>query len=94
MRFLVFLSFFLISCGGGSDNAPIKDSSVDIDENSSQDSIRINKSISTSGEEDNIEVTINKDWIRDANGNQMTSDFSFSFNVDSTLQNPGCPPAC
>ena len=44
--------------------------------------------------QNNIEVTINKDWIRDANGNQMTSDFSFSFNVDSTLQNPGCPPAC
>ena len=55
MRFLIFLSFFLISCGGGSDNAPIKDSSVDIDENSAQDSIRINKSISFSGEEDNIE---------------------------------------
>ena len=44
--------------------------------------------------QNNIEVTINKDWIRDANGNQMTSDFSFSFNVDATLQNPGCPPAC
>ncbi len=44
--------------------------------------------------QNNIEVTINKDWIRDSNGNQMTSDFSFSFNVDSTLQNPGCPPAC
>ena len=44
--------------------------------------------------QDNIEVTINKDWIRDANGNQMTSDFSFSFNVDATLQNPGCPPSC
>ena len=54
MRFLIFLSFFLISCGGGSDNATIKDSSVDIDENSAQDSIRINKSISISGEEDNI----------------------------------------
>ena len=44
--------------------------------------------------QNNIEVTINKDWIRDSNGNQMTSDFSFSFNVDSTLQNPGCPPSC
>ena len=44
--------------------------------------------------QNNIEVTINKDWIRDANGNQMTSDFSFSFNVDATLQNPGCPPSC
>jgi len=44
--------------------------------------------------QNNIEVKINKDWIRDANGNQMTSDFSFSFNVDATLQNPGCPPAC
>ena len=53
MRFLIFLSFFLLSCGGGSNNAPIKDSSVDIDENSAQDSIRINKSLSVSGE-DNI----------------------------------------
>lgn len=44
--------------------------------------------------QNNIEVSINKDWIRDANGNQMTSDFSFSFNVDSSLQNPGCPPSC
>ena len=44
--------------------------------------------------QNNIEVTINKDWIRDVNGNQMTSDFSFSFNVDATLQNPGCPPSC
>lgn len=44
--------------------------------------------------QNNIEVLINKDWIRDANGNQMTSDFSFSFNVDATLQNPGCPPSC
>ena len=55
MRFLIFLSFFLISCGGGSDNAPIKDNSVNLDENSTQDSISINKSISTFGEEDNIE---------------------------------------
>ena len=44
--------------------------------------------------QNNIEVTIKKDWIRDANGNQMTSDFSFLFNVDATLQNPGCPPSC
>lgn len=44
--------------------------------------------------QNNIEVKIKKDWIRDANGNQMTSDFSFSFNVDATLQNPGCPPTC
>lgn len=44
--------------------------------------------------QNNIEVSINKDWIRDANGNQMTSDFSFSFNVDASLQNPGCPPSC
>ena len=54
MRCLIFLSFFLLSCGGGSNNAPIKDSSVDINENSAQDSIRINKSLSVSGEEDNI----------------------------------------
>tara|TARA_B100000900_G_scaffold335371_1_gene296874 strand:- start:370 stop:579 length:210 start_codon:yes stop_codon:yes gene_type:complete len=54
MRLLIFLFFFLISCGGGSDNALIEDNSIDIDENSEQDSIRINKSISISGEEDNI----------------------------------------
>ena len=45
-------------------------------------------------DQNNIEVLISKDWIRDANGNQMTSDFSFSFNVDTSLQNPGCPPSC
>ena len=54
MRLLIFLFFFLISCGGGSDNTLIEDNSIDIDENSEQDSIRINKSISISGEEDNI----------------------------------------
>ena len=59
MRFLVFLSSFLISCGGETDNAPYKDNSADFDENSVQDStvkdsISINKSMSTSGEEDNI----------------------------------------
>ena len=45
-------------------------------------------------DQNNIEVLISKDWIRDINGNQMTSDFSFSFNVDTSLQNPGCPPSC
>jgi hypothetical protein len=54
MRLLIFLFFFLISCGGGSDNALIEDNSIDIDESSEQDSIRINKSISILGEEDNI----------------------------------------
>tara|TARA_B100001939_G_scaffold107795_1_gene93192 strand:+ start:158 stop:391 length:234 start_codon:yes stop_codon:yes gene_type:complete len=59
MRFLIFLSFFLISCGSGTENAPIKDNSANFDENSLQDSTlqdltSINKSISTSGEEDNI----------------------------------------
>ena len=51
MRILVFLSFFLISCGGGNNNAPLNDDSADFDENSVQDStvqdsISINKSIS------------------------------------------------
>jgi len=56
--------FLLISCGGGSGNISIKDNSADLNENSVQDSnsetsriiesISINDSISTSGEEDNI----------------------------------------
>ena len=64
MRLLIFLSFFLISCGSGTENAPIDDNSADFDENSVQDSTlqdstlqdltSINKSISTAGEEDNI----------------------------------------
>lgn len=59
VRLLIFLSFFLISCGGGSDSAPIRDKSSDFSENSVQDSAvqdstSINKSISTSGEQDNI----------------------------------------
>ena len=59
VRLLIFLSFLLISCGGGSDSAPIRDKSSDFSENSEQDSAvqdstSINKSISTSGEQDNI----------------------------------------
>ena len=64
VRLLIFLSFLLISCGGGSDSAPIRDKSSDFSENSVQDSAvqdsavqdstSINKSISTSGEQDNI----------------------------------------
>jgi hypothetical protein len=30
-------------------------------------------------ESDTITVTIDKDWIRDMNGNQIESDFVFSF---------------
>ena len=65
MRILVFLSFFLISCGGGNNNAPLNDDSADFDENSVQDStvqdsISINKSISISGEEDNIASVFGK----------------------------------
>jgi len=41
-----------------------------------------------------IKVTVNKDWIRDANGVQMTEDFQFNFNVDASLDNPSCPPSC
>jgi hypothetical protein len=55
MRLLIFLFFFLISCGGGSDSDPLKDNSIDSDENSAQDLISINKSISASGGEDKIE---------------------------------------
>lgn len=65
MRLLIFLFFFLISCGGGSDNALTEDNSADLDENSVQDSnsetsrinesISINNSIGTYGEEDKIE---------------------------------------
>ena len=69
VRLLIFLSFLLISCGGGSDSAPIRDKSSDFSENSVQDSAvqdsavqdsvvqdstSINKSISTSGEQNNI----------------------------------------
>ena len=32
----------------------------------------------------NITVTVNKEWIQDLNGNVMTSDFQFSFNVGDT----------
>jgi len=41
-----------------------------------------------------IKVTVNKDWIRDANGVQMAEDFQFNFNVDASLDNPSCPPSC
>ena len=41
-----------------------------------------------------ITVTVDKDWIRDANGVQMTEDFQFNFNVDASLDNPSCPPSC
>jgi autonomous glycyl radical cofactor GrcA len=41
-----------------------------------------------------IKVTVNKDWIRDANGVQMAEDFQFDFNVDASLDNPSCPPSC
>ena len=32
----------------------------------------------------NINVTVHKEWIQDLNGNMMTSDFQFSFNVGDT----------
>ena len=41
-----------------------------------------------------ITVTINKDWIRDANGLQMAEDYQFNFNIDDSLDNPSCPPNC
>jgi hypothetical protein len=41
-----------------------------------------------------ITVTVNKDWIRDANRVQLAEDFQFNFNVDASLDNPSCPPSC
>ena len=44
--------------------------------------------------QNNITVTVNKDWIRDSSGIQMNQDFQFKFNVDDSLDNPSCPPSC
>ena len=41
-----------------------------------------------------ITVTVNKEWVRDANGVQMAEDYQFIFNVDDSLDNPSCPPNC
>ncbi|MDC1322805.1 Ig-like domain-containing protein, partial [Pseudomonadales bacterium] len=41
-----------------------------------------------------ITVTVNKEWVRDANGLQMADDYQFNFNVDDSLDNPSCPPSC
>lgn len=42
-----------------------------------------------------ITLTINKEWIRDANGgNHLASDYVFSFDVGTTQNNPNCPPNC
>ena len=41
-----------------------------------------------------ITVTVNKEWVRDANGVQMADDYQFNFNVDDSLDNPSCPPNC
>lgn len=46
------------------------------------------------GNQNNIIVTVNKDWIKDLNGNKMSSDYQFSINVNNTLDNPSCPPNC
>jgi hypothetical protein len=44
--------------------------------------------------QNDITVTVNKDWVRDSNGVQMNQDFQFEFNVDDSLDNPSCPPSC
>ncbi len=58
VQFLIFISFVLISCEGGSGKTSIEDNSVNLDENSVQDSnsetSSINESVSVSSEEDNI----------------------------------------
>lgn len=41
-----------------------------------------------------VNVTVDADWIRDVNGFQMTTDYTFSFEVGSTQNNPDCPPQC
>lgn len=44
--------------------------------------------------QNNITVTVNKDWIKDLNGNKMSSDYQFVINVNDVLDNPSCPPSC
>jgi len=44
--------------------------------------------------QNNITVTVNKDWIKDLNGNKMSSDYQFIINVNDVLDNPSCPPSC
>ena len=44
--------------------------------------------------QNNITVTVNKDWIEDLNGNKMSADYQFIINVNDVLDNPSCPPSC
>ena len=44
--------------------------------------------------QNNITVTVNKDWIKDLNGNKMSADYQFIINVNDVLDNPSCPPSC
>lgn len=45
-------------------------------------------------ENQTITIKIDKNWIRDINGNQMLSDYNFSFDVGSEVNDPNCPPNC
>ena len=45
-------------------------------------------------EDQTITINIDKNWIRDINGNHMVSDYGFSFDVGSEVNNPNCPPNC
>jgi len=44
--------------------------------------------------QNNITVTVHKDWIKDLNGNKMSNDYQFNINVNDVLDNPSCPPNC
>ncbi len=44
--------------------------------------------------QNNITVTVNKDWIEDLNGNKMSADYQFIINVNDVIDNPSCPPSC
>ena len=46
--------------------------------------LNISGVVSNADANQNITVTVNKEWIQDLNGNVMTSDFQFSFNVGDT----------
>ena len=44
--------------------------------------------------QNNITITVHKEFIQDMNGNNMSSDYQFIINVNDVLDNPSCPPSC
>lgn len=65
---------------------------------SSQGSLTISGSAMGSAElfqpNQTFELRINKEWIQDINGVQMTEDKVFTFSVGDVQNNPQCPPNC